>query len=102
MDEREARAAAFAWPADCLLAEEPECPAVGVVHPGQEPYQGRLARAVLAEQAVDLADANLEVRAGERRGRAVELPQACRVDGQVGDRVRGGRLAVARDSAPHG
>ena len=72
------------------LAEEPDLAGVGAVEPVEHVHERALAGAVLAEQGVDLAEAEVEVDAvvGDDAGEA--LDDAAHLDGQVAGGAGGG------------
>ncbi len=59
-----------------LLAAEQDLALVGLVEPVEDVHQGRLARAVLPEQRVDLSTAQLEVHRAVRDQGAEPLGDA--------------------------
>jgi hypothetical protein len=82
-----------------LLAADDQAPGLGRVEAGEDLEQGRLARAVLAEQAVDLAAA-VGQRGVVERALAAEALRDARELEQVSGRSRRDRsaLRLERDS----
>ena len=71
------------WSADLhRLTVDRDRPRVGSIEPAEDIHQRRLARAVLAEQTVDLAAAQPEVHAAQRLGGAEALGHAAHVDAE--------------------
>src|SRR5690606_37542248 len=70
------RAGAAAARAGRLLPVHGDGPAVAVLQPGDDPHEGALAGAVVADQAEHLAGADLEVHPGEGPGAPVGLGHA--------------------------
>jgi hypothetical protein len=64
---------------------QPQLAVVLALRPGQDLDEGRLAGPVLAEQAVDLAPAQLEIEVRQRLGAAEALRDATKPEDGLGD-----------------